>query len=209
MALIGRSLEKNKGEKHNRWFRKLIENYEIFCHGYFHYLNEYKNTNLEEQISSILKNIKMARKVLGMSISTIGSLGNNISKNIKKSLIKTPINILLFGMECEINNLNQRNFEFKYSNLYRPVFKNRWLRYFDFKVDLPLNKRVPGNRNYAELVQRYKNVFNRRLIMGQIHPSSWSFKDLEELEKFLCFVIDRGEHQFISPKKFVEKQTKK
>jgi hypothetical protein len=45
--------------------------------------------------------------------------------------------------------------------------------------------------------------------MGQIHPSSWSFKDIKELEKFLCFVLDRGEHKFITPIEFVEKQKEK
>ena len=45
--------------------------------------------------------------------------------------------------------------------------------------------------------------------MGQIHPASWSLRDLKELEKFLCFVLNKDEHQFITPKKFVEKEEEK
>ena len=41
--------------------------------------------------------------------------------------------------------------------------------------------------------------------MGQTYPPSWSFKDIKELEKFLRFVLDKGEYQFITPKEFVEK----
>ena len=45
--------------------------------------------------------------------------------------------------------------------------------------------------------------------MGQIHPSLWNSINLKELEKFLCFVINEGEHQFITPKQLVEKHTSK
>jgi hypothetical protein len=31
----------------------------------------------------------------------------------------------------------------------------------------------------------------------------------KSLEKFLCFVLNKGEHQFITPKKFVEKEEEK
>ena len=206
LGIIGKSLEGNKGEEYNRRFKELISNHEIFCHGYLHCLNEYTDRNLKDQRNSILKSIEIIKKTLNYSPCTFGAPGNNISESTKEALIHTPINIWLFGMEWERNNLNQRNFEFEYSNLCRPVFKNKWLHRFEIRVPLLLSKRVPGHCNYTELIQRYKNVFNRRLIMGQIHPSSWSFKDLKELEKFLCFVINEGEHQFITPKQLVEKQ---
>ena len=208
LGLIGKSLEDNKGERYNKWFNKLIANHEIFCHGYFHNLDEYNGPTLESQKKSVLKSIGISKKVLKVSISTFGAPGNNISRKTKKALIYTPINIWLFGMEWERINLNQRNFEFEYSDLNKARFKNRWLRRFKIKASFLLNKKVPENCDSSELIQRYKSVFNTQLIMGQIHPASWSFKDLNELENFLCFVLDRGEHQFITPSEFVEKQKK-
>jgi peptidoglycan/xylan/chitin deacetylase (PgdA/CDA1 family) len=205
LGLIGKSLEGNKGEEYNRRFKELISNHEIFCHGYLHCLNEYTDRNLEDQRNSILKSIEIIKKTLNYSPCTFGAPGNNISKNTKKALECTSINIWLFGMEWKCVNLNQRNFEFEYSDLNKARFKNRWLRRFEIKTSFLLNKKVPGNCDFSELIQRYKNVFNTQLIMGQIHPSSWSFKDLKELEKFLCFVINEGEHQFITPKQLVEK----
>lgn len=166
LGLIGKSLEDNKGEKYNRWLRKLIANHEIFCHGYFHKSDEYKNLTIEEKRGLILKTLGRAKEILKMPIWSFGAPENKFSGKTREALKHTSINIWLFGMEWERNNLNQRNFEFEYSNLYRHVFKNRWLHRFEIRVSLLLNKRVPGNCNYAELVQRYKNVFDRQLIMG-------------------------------------------
>jgi len=42
--------------------------------------------------------------------------------------------------------------------------------------------------------------------MGKIHPICWSLENIKELEKFLWFVLNEGEHQFIIPKEFVKKQ---
>ena len=206
LGLIGKSLEDNKGRKYNSWFRKLIVNHEIFCHGYWHYLNEYTDLNLEDQRNSILKTIEIIKKTLGFSPCTFGAPGNSISKNTRKALEGTPINIWLFGMEWERINLNQRNFEFEYSNLNKSRFKNKLLCRFETRVSLVLNKKVPGKCDFNELIQRYKNVLNEQLIMGQIHPIGWSLENLKELEKFLWFVSNKGEHPFITPKKYIEKQ---
>ena len=208
LGLIGKSLEINKGEKYNKWFNKLIANHEIFCHGYSHYLNEYVDLNLKEQSNSILKSIKIIKKTLNFSPCTFGAPGNNISKKTKKALKCTPISIWLFGMEWEGVNLKQRNFEFEYSKFNKTYFKNSWLCRFEIKAKLLLNKKVPEKCDFNELVHRYKKVFNAPLIIGQIHPVSYNLKNLKELEKFLWFVLNEGEHQFITPKKFVEKQTK-
>jgi len=206
LGLIGKSLDDNKGEKYNRWFRKLIANHEIFCHGYTHYLNEYMDTNLESQRNSILKSIEITKKTLNYSPCTFGAPGNSISKNTKKALEYTSISIWLFGMEWKGVNLNQRNFEFEYSNFNKNRFKNKLLRRFEIRASIVLNKKVPGGCDFNELTKRYKNISNAQLIMGQIHPASWNSKNLKEVEKFLCFVINEGEHQFITPKQLVEKQ---
>jgi len=206
LGLIGKSLEDNKGERYNKWFNKLIANHEIFCHGYFHNLDEYNGPTLESQKKSVLKSIEISKKVLKISISTFGAPGDNISRKTKEALICTPINIWLFGMEWKGVNLNQRNFEFEYSNLNKICFKNKLLRRIEIRASIVLNKKVPGNCYFNELIQRYKNVFNAQLIMGEIHPAKWNLKDLKELEKFLCFVINEGEHQFITPKQLIEKQ---
>jgi hypothetical protein len=209
LGLIGKSLEINKGKEYNDRFKELILNHELFCHGYSHCLNEYVDLNLEDQRNSILKSIKIIKNILNYSPFTFGAPGNDISKNTKRALECTSISIWLFGMEWKGVNLNQRNFEFEYSNLNKARFKNKWLRSFEIKASLLLNKKVTGNCNSSELIQRYKNVFNSQLIMGQIHPASWNSINLKGLEKFLCFVINEGEHQFITPKKFVEKEEEK
>ena len=201
--------EINKGKEYNSRFKELISNHELFCHGYLHCLNEYVDLNLEDQRNSILRSVKIIKKILNYSSCTFGAPGNNISKNTKRALECAPISIWLFGMEWKGINLNQRNFEFEYSDFNKACFKNRWLRRFEIKASFLLNKKVPGNCDSNELIQRYKNVFNTQLIMGQIHPALWNSINLKKLENFLCFVLDRGEHQFITPSEFVEKQKKK
>jgi peptidoglycan/xylan/chitin deacetylase (PgdA/CDA1 family) len=125
LGLIGESLEINKGEEYKNRFTELISNHEVFCHGYLHCSNEYVDKNLEDQRNSVLKSIEIIKKILNYSPCTFGAPGNNISKNTKKALECTSINIWLFGMEWKGVNLNQRNFKFEYSNHYKPVFKNR------------------------------------------------------------------------------------
>jgi len=124
LGLIGKSLEINKGKEYNRKFKELISNHELFCHGYLHCLNEYVDLNLEDQRNSILKSIKIKKKILNYSSCTFGAPGNNISKNTKRALECVPISIWLFGMEWKGVNLNQRNFEFEYSDLNKVRFKN-------------------------------------------------------------------------------------
>ena len=206
LGLIGKSLEINKGEEYKNRFTELISNHEVFCHGYLHCLNEYVDKNLEDQRNSILKSIKIIKKILNYSSCTFGAPGNKISNNTKKALECVNISIWLFGMEWKGVNLNQRNFEFEYSDLNKARFKNRWLRRFEIRAQFLLNKKLSGNCDASELIQRYKNVFNTQLIMGQIHPALWNAMNLKELEKFLCFVINEGEHQFITPKQLIEKQ---
>lgn len=208
LGLIGGYLEYSKDVKYKRWFLNLISNHEIFTHGYTHELNEYSSSSMKEQVKSIEKTIKMVKEILGISICTFGAPGNNISKETKKALEETPVKIWLFGMDWKGFNLNQRNFEFEYSQFHKSCFRNKYLRYFEMKASLFLNRRIPGNCSFDELVQRYKNVFNVSLIMGQIHPSCWSSRDIEELERFLYFVLEKGKHQFITPKEFVKKQNR-
>ena len=206
LGIIGKSLEINKGEEYKNRFTELISNHELFCHGYLHCLNEYVDRNIEDQRDSILKSIKIIKKILNYSPSTFGAPGNNISKNTKKALECTSINIWLFGMKWKEINLNQSKFKFEYSNFNKNRFKNKLLRRIEIRASIVLNKKVPGRCDFNELVYRYKNVFNTQIIMGEIHPASWNSKNLKELEKFLCFMINEGEHQFITPKQLVEKQ---
>jgi hypothetical protein len=206
LGLIGKSLEINKGKEYTRRFKDLISNHELFSHGYLHCLNEYVDRNLEDQRNSILKSIEIIKKILNYSPCTFGAPGNNFSKNTRKALESTSINIWLFGMDWDKINLNQRNFEFEYSNLNKSYFKNKLFCIFEIRAKFLLDKNIPGVCNFNELVQRYKNVSNDQLIMGQIHPALWNLKNLKELEKFLCFVINEGEHQFTTPKQLVEKQ---
>lgn len=206
LGLIGKSLEINKGEEYNRWFKELISNHEVFCHGYLHCLNEYVDRNLEDQRNSILKSIEIIKKILNYYPCTFGAPGDHISKNTKRALECTSINVWLFGMKWKGVNLNQRNIEFEYSNFNKSRFKNKLLHRFEIRASIVLNKKVPGKCDFNELVYRYKNVFNTQIIMGEIHPASWNSKNLKELEKFLCFVINEDEHQFITPKQLVEKQ---
>ena len=205
LGLVGRSLEHTAGEKYKKWFLNLIANHEVFAHGYLHKLDEYTSPSMEEQRSSILKTVEMARKVFKVSMCSFGAPGNNISGKTREALKHTPINIWLFGMEWERIKLNQRNFEFEYSRFNKSYFKNKYLHHFEVKVSLLLNKRVPGNCDFNELAQRYKNISNVSLIMGQIHPAKWSLRDLEDLDRFLYFVLNEGEHLFVTPKGFVEK----
>ncbi|GAG05462.1 unnamed protein product [marine sediment metagenome] len=69
-------------------------------------------------------------------------------------------------MEWKGVNLNQRNFEFEYSDFNKAHFQNRWLRRFEIKAKLLLDKKVPGKCDFNELVHRYKKVFNAQLIVG-------------------------------------------
>lgn len=113
MGLIGKLLEDNKGEKYNRWFRKLIANHEIFCHGYFHKSDEYKNLTIEEQRGLILKTLGRVKEILKMPIWSFGAPENKFSGKIREALKHTSINIWLFGMEWERNNLNSNIVIFK------------------------------------------------------------------------------------------------
>ena len=136
LGLIGKSLEINEGKEYNSRFKELISNHELFCHGYLHCLNEYVDRNIEDQRDSILKSIKIIKKILNYSPSTFGAPGNNISKNTKKALECISINIWLFGMEWKGLNLNQRHFEFEYSTLNKSLFKNELLRRFEIRAKL-------------------------------------------------------------------------
>ena len=75
----------------------------------------------------------------------------------------------------------------------------------NIEVALFLNKMVPGNCDFYELTQRYENVSNNSLIIGQIHPAIWIYRNLKEFEKFLCYVLEKGKHQFIIPRKYIER----
>ena len=206
LGLIGKSLEINKGKEYNSRFKELISNHELFCHGYLHRLNEYVDRNIEDQRDSILRSIEIIKKTLNYSPCAFGAPGNNISKNTKRALECTSISIWLFGMKWKEINLNRSNFEFEFSNFNKNRFKNKLLRRFEIRASIVFKKKVPGRCDFNELVYRYKNVFNTQIIMGEIHPTSWNSKNLKELEKFLCFMINEGEHQFITPKQLVEKQ---
>lgn len=205
LGLIGKFLECKKTGTYTEKFLNIVANHEIFAHGYSHNIREYKDFTVAEQKKSILHTLEMAEKILKKSICTFGAPGNNISESTSEALNLTPITIWLFGRNWKGINLNQRNFEFEYSNINTNNFKNKYLRHFRLKQSLFLNKRVPGNCGFQELAHRYENVRSKSLIMGQIHPATWSFNDLKELEKFLKLVSDMGEHQFITPRKYVEK----
>jgi peptidoglycan/xylan/chitin deacetylase (PgdA/CDA1 family) len=206
LGLVGKSLGHIRGEEYKKWFLNLMANHEIFAHGYLHKSDEYTSPSMEEQRSSILKTVEMAKKVLKVSICSFGAPGNSISEKTREALKHTPINIWLFGMGWERINLDQRNFEFEYSKFNKSCFKNKYLHHFEVKVSLLLNKRVLGNCDFNELVQRYKNISNAPFIMGQIHPSCWSVRDLNDLERFLCFVLGKGEHLFITPKNLLKNE---
>ncbi len=209
LGLIGKSLESNKPERYNNKVLELIANHEIFAHGYHHDLREYLDHSVEEQKKSIIQTLELIKNKLNLSVRTFGAPGNNISKNTKEALIVSPVNIWLYGMDWERLNLNKRNFEFEYSDMNKSKYKNKYLCTFNTRLSLFLNKSIPGNCNYHELLNRYQNKRSSPLIMGQIHPAIWSDFDLNELKKFLKFVLDEDEHKFITPQKYFEKVSQK
>jgi len=60
----------------------------------------------------------------------------------------------------------------------------------------------PWGLNSSSIVE--ESIFLPKAALS----SKWSSRDIEELERFLCFVLEKGEHQFITPKEFVKKQNR-
>lgn len=196
-------------------FKESILRNELFLHGFFHEIKEYKDSPLSRQIDLIARTKNEIQQRLGILVDIFGAPGNNINKDTITALRKNKIKVWFFGLDDpqgEIINLNNK-LRFEFSDKNRDRFRQQRVngsvlirKYFNGMRMLErewLNLRIPDNCGFNELVERYGGLKNKTLIIGQIHPHQWSRKDLSGFVKFIDFVRNKEDRTIVTAGEYV------
>lgn len=186
IGIIGNSLKK----RNSKYF-SLIKNlnksgyFEIWNHGYNHFLNdtkrdgkiysEFSNTSYKFQKKYLLKTQNLAKKKLGITLHTFGAPGNAIDENTLQVIDEVDdIKVWLIG---------------DISSTKLILSDHCW-------IERPIH-----NPNY----QRFLNCYNPKLeyLLLQIHPHSWDEGRFEQLKKIIEYLIQEGV-TFILPYEYYE-----
>ena len=66
--------------------------------------------------------------------------------------------------------------------------------------------RIPDNCGFDELAERYHQLKNNNLVIGQIHPHQWSRKDLSGFVKFIQLIQKKEKRIILTAGKYVSMQ---
>ncbi len=198
--------------------KELILRNELFLHGYFHEMMEYKDSSLSRQSDLIARTRNKIQQELGILVDIFGAPGNNISEETLTALQKNRIKVWFFGKDDSrggiVNLKNKLRFEFSDQKPDRfrqqRVYGSALVRkYFNGirKIEREwLNMRIPDNCGFDELAERYHQLKNNNLVIGQIHPHQWSRKDLSGFVKFIQFIQNKEKRIILTAGKYVSMQ---
>lgn len=148
-------------------------NFELFNHGYNHFLgkwflksiSEFKNTPLWYQQKNILKTQDIGKSELGIIFRTFGAPGNAIDHNTKTALERNnELEVWFFGIQPSTQFVLNR-----YTNAEYPT----------------------SNPNFIRFKESFKN--ERDYTVLQLHPHSWDKNQFNEFKKIINYFKEKQE----------------
>lgn len=192
LGIIGNTISKSS----QRFLYKVNDlvqggNFELFNHGYNHFLGksflkniaEFKNTPLWYQKSNILKTQELGKANIGFTFKTFGAPGNAIDYNTKVALERIyEIDVWFYGTKPSAKCVLDRHADAEYPTG-NPVFTR-------FKES------INGSKcDYAVL---------------QLHPNTWDSHQFDEFKKIINFLMGEKElYKFITAYGYFEVLKKK
>ena len=175
IGIIGNSLEKGN-EDYFEWIRERNESglFEFWNHGFEHSqilqddqaVYEFRNSSLQDQVTTLRKTQDVAREKLGIEFVTFGAPYNKIDQNTVTALEEFPeISIWLYGTagtETTKKVLSRTPTVGIEYPVHCPVFYHFWNSFYFYSVE--------------------------PVIVIQGHPNSWSEPRLREFEQIVDYL---------------------
>lgn len=149
-------------------------------------IQEFKNSSLEEQKSTIEKGQKLAKAKLGFDLAAISTPFNSFNDNTEKALEDFPeIKVWFFGPA-------------------KPKFSKKLI--LERVVDLESSV---GNPDFEKFKESYESkARDKEYIVLQGHPRSWDDKKYENFEKVVDYLLEK-KCVFMSPSEYLASKNQK
>lgn len=176
MGLVGQSLAQDNMSYKNKLKEWSQTGIEIWNHGYAHTMEEFSSASYEQQCQSLVNTQRLMKSELGESAVTFGSPHNNSTETTIRALkdVAPEIRNYLFAVDgTSISDARQML----------------------VRCDMEI---TTGNIDFDFFKKNYEALKDFPYMVIQGHPSFWSKQDLEQNEKVMVYLRNKG-NIFVTP----------